>query len=75
MTKETNELTFTKDQLKAINHDSGPILVVAGAGTGKTAVITSRISRLILTKKAKPEEVLALTFTDKAASEIGRAHV
>lgn len=70
MAKDTGEEIFTKDQLKAINHDSGPILVVAGAGTGKTSVITSRIARLILTKKAKPEEVLALTFTDKAASEM-----
>jgi len=64
------EVKFTKQQLEAINHDDGPCLVVAGAGTGKTAVITQRIARLILTKKAKPEEVLALTFTEKAASEM-----
>lgn len=64
------QVKFTKQQLEAINHDDGPALVVAGAGTGKTAVITQRIARLILTKKAKPEQVLALTFTDKAASEM-----
>ena len=65
-----DQVKFTKQQLDAINHDDGPCLVVAGAGTGKTAVITQRIARLILTKKTKPEQVLALTFTDKAASEM-----
>lgn len=64
------EIKHTKAQLEAIEHDSGPALVVAGAGTGKTAVITQRIARLILTGKAKPEEVLALTFTEKAAAEM-----
>lgn len=57
-------------QLEAIGHNSGPVLVVAGAGTGKTAVITQRIARLILSNMAKPEEVLALTFTEKAAAEM-----
>lgn len=67
---KADKVTFTKPQLKVINHNDGPMLVVAGAGTGKTAVITQRVARLILSEKAKPEEILALTFTDKAAAEM-----
>lgn len=58
------------DQLRAVTHGSGPLLVVAGAGTGKTQVITRRIAWLIATRRAKPSEILALTFTDKAADEM-----
>src|SRR5690349_15848821 len=58
------------DQLRAVTHDDGPLLVVAGAGTGKTQVITRRIAWLIATRRAKPSEILALTFTDKAADEM-----
>ncbi len=58
------------DQLRAVTHGEGPLLVVAGAGTGKTQVITRRIAWLIATRRAKPSEVLALTFTDKAAEEM-----
>ncbi|MFH1656028.1 MAG: UvrD-helicase domain-containing protein [Candidatus Omnitrophota bacterium] len=57
-------------QKKAIAHGKGPLLIIAGAGTGKTAVITRRIAYLIQSKQAKPEEILALTFTDKAAIEM-----
>ncbi len=57
-------------QAKAVTHNTGPALVVAGAGTGKTTVITRRIAWLIATGKAKPDEILALTFTDKAAREM-----
>jgi DNA helicase-2/ATP-dependent DNA helicase PcrA len=58
------------EQRVAITHGEGPLLIVAGAGTGKTAVITRRIAWLIATKRARPEEILALTFTEKAASEM-----
>jgi DNA helicase-2/ATP-dependent DNA helicase PcrA len=57
-------------QRDAVTHDTGPLLIVAGAGTGKTTVITRRIAWLIATRKARPEEILALTFTDKAAAEM-----
>lgn len=58
------------EQLKAVTHTNGPLLIVAGAGTGKTTVITRRIAYLIDQKLAKPDQILALTFTDKAASEM-----
>jgi len=58
------------EQLRAVTHGDGPLLVVAGAGTGKTQVITRRIAWLIATRRARPSEILALTFTDKAADEM-----
>ena len=58
------------EQRRAVMHGDGPLLVVAGAGTGKTQVITRRISWLIATRRAKPSEILALTFTDQAADEM-----
>src|SRR5688500_5679733 len=57
-------------QLEAVTHGAGPLLIVAGAGTGKTTVLTRRIAHLISSKRARPEEILALTFTDKAAAEM-----
>src|ERR671930_2164397 len=57
-------------QRQAVTHDAGPLLIVAGAGTGKTTVITRRIAWLIAQGKARPSEILALTFTDKAAAEM-----
>ncbi|MFH1046358.1 MAG: ATP-dependent DNA helicase [Candidatus Omnitrophota bacterium] len=57
-------------QQQAVEHDQGPLLIIAGAGTGKTTVIARRIAQLIAAKRARPEEILALTFTDKAAAEM-----
>ncbi|MBI3748192.1 MAG: UvrD-helicase domain-containing protein, partial [Chloroflexi bacterium] len=58
------------EQRRAVTHGDGPLLVVAGAGTGKTEVITRRIAWLVATRRAQPSEILGLTFTDKAASEM-----
>ncbi|MFC1727399.1 ATP-dependent helicase [Patescibacteria group bacterium] len=61
---------LNKQQREAVKHGVGPLLIIAGAGTGKTTVITERIKWLVATGKAKPSEILALTFTDKAAREM-----
>lgn len=62
--------TLNPEQIRAVTHKTGPLLIIAGAGTGKTTVITKRIAYLIAQKLAKPGEILALTFTDKAANEM-----
>ncbi|RLC38008.1 hypothetical protein DRH27_03310 [Candidatus Falkowbacteria bacterium] len=61
---------LNKEQLAAVTHKDGPLLIVAGAGTGKTTVITQRIAYLIEQGKVKTDEILALTFTEKAAGEM-----
>ena len=61
---------LTAEQAGAVTHGAGPLLIVAGAGTGKTTVITRRIAYLVAAKHARPSEILALTFTDKAAEEM-----
>ncbi len=57
-------------QKSAVTFGDGPLLVVAGAGTGKTSAITRRIAYLIVTKCAEPSQILAMTFTEKAAAEM-----
>ena len=61
---------LTDAQRAAVLHEGSPLLIVAGAGTGKTTVITRRIAHLIHSGRARPEQILALTFTEKAAREM-----
>ncbi len=61
---------LNNEQREAVQHPAGPLAIIAGAGTGKTRVITYRIAYLIAAKLARPQEILALTFTDKAAAEM-----
>ena len=64
------EKKLNQEQLEAVQYGEGPLLIIAGAGTGKTTVITERIKWLVSQGRAKPAEILALTFTDKAAREM-----
>ena len=57
-------------QKEAVLYLDGPLLIVAGAGSGKTKVLTSRIAHIIKEKKAFPSQILSVTFTNKAAKEM-----
>ena len=61
---------LNKAQKEAVLHIDGPLLIVAGAGSGKTKVLTSRIAHIIKEKKAFPNQILSVTFTNKAAKEM-----
>ena len=61
---------LNKKQKEAVFYLDGPLLIVAGAGSGKTKVLTSRIAHIINNKKAYPNQILAVTFTNKAAKEM-----
>jgi len=61
---------LNKEQKQAVEFGDGPLLIVAGAGTGKTTVLTNRLAYLVSEKGIKPEEILALTYTEKAAYEM-----
>ena len=61
---------LNKPQYQAVTHKKGSVIVIAGAGSGKTRIITARIANLILNQKAEPSSIVALTFTNKAAGEM-----
>lgn len=61
---------LNREQRRAVTHGDGPLLVIAGPGTGKTEVVTRRVAWLIATHRAQPRQILALTFTEAAADEM-----
>jgi DNA helicase-2/ATP-dependent DNA helicase PcrA len=65
-----NQIILNEEQKQAVYYQKGPLLIIAGAGTGKTTVVTERIKWLVSKKGLNPSQILALTFTEKAAKEM-----
>jgi DNA helicase-2/ATP-dependent DNA helicase PcrA len=68
--EEATTHKLTKEQESVVTHDAGPLLIVAGPGSGKTEVMTRRVAHLIAEKGVNPERILVVTFTNKAADEL-----